>query len=580
MFKFSGKLADTATSTRRAATAGRHVDIAEPSQIGSAFAKPTSLGVLEGLLPTKNLKKMREIYRDMYLHDPICGAVIDMISNLPFGPFSLSGVPDTSMLLTYLKSCESIRLQSLLPALTSDYMVNGAFLGVLNYDPSEKIFDSVSPQDINNAELEFIPIFGNTPLVTLVFPQGYASFMSRTGDPRVQKALKWVPKALQEAMKKGRLDLNTENTLFVPRRSSSYDFVGTSILQRLAPIFLMEKALMRGTIELAYRRQRAILHVVVGDEDWTPSQTDLDSVATLFMNADRDPVGSIIATRPGIQVNDIQPGGEFWRSDSISDQMTSLKLKALGVGESFLGTDASVNSVENAMNVFTRQLEAFRTLITHDVLYNKIFPLVAATNNFVRDSDDSGYKSYAMFKDESTGHMSVLSSGTAAGRIAEEDIDASKYHIPTVTWHTSLNGGMSGSDRLEMLKNLSAVGVPVPLRILAATAGLSLADIMNGKDEDLQMRKELKAYNKLIQKDMQSADGGGEGGDFASSLLHGGMPKTKSILSRDFGDLNDRLTPSLDGRGRRQVKTARYQQQMDEQINRRINEAATRLEVP
>lgn len=576
MFKFYDKGAvGSAYSKSSSSVSSKFEDSANPVPQhgnGISFVKPTALGMLEGLLST-NERALRVLYRDMYRHDPIVGATIDMLSNLPFGSFSLSGVPSAEMLEVYLRTCESLRLQTLLPALTTDYNVDGQFLGILNYDPSDKIFDSISPQNIDNAELEFVPLFGATPLVTLKFPPEYQRLFSKTTDPRVQKALRWIPQKMQNAIKNGRLEVATENTLYVPRRSFSYSLQGTSILQRLLPIFILEKSLLRGTIELSYRRQRGILHIIAGDEEWTATQDDLDKIAMMFTEADRDPVGAVLATRPGIMVNEVQTGGDFWRHDSVSSQFETTKLRALGVGDSFLSSETTVQGAENSLNVFLQNLKSFRSQVTSDVLYNKVFAMVAATNGFVKDDDN--YQVMGKIYEENGKYFAYSNEN----RIKDEDVDPSRYYIPTVTWHNTLSTSQSGAEYLSTLQTLSQAGVPVPIRMMAAAGGISLQDLINGQEEDISIRKSLKDYMDQIRKLSPSPEEGQGGSDFGSVIetLENTLIPHKSPLSRDFGELNEILTPSLDGRGRRQVKSPKFQKEQDEKMNRIIAEAATRI---
>jgi hypothetical protein len=56
-----------------------------------------------------------------------------------------------------------------------------------------------------------------------------------------------------------------------------------------------------GTLLESIKRQRAIMHITVGDVDWEPTEDDLDYVTELFTNADADPLGAVIATRAGIK---------------------------------------------------------------------------------------------------------------------------------------------------------------------------------------------------------------------------------------------------------------------------------------
>lgn len=50
-------------------------------------------------------------------------------------------------------------------------------------------------------------------------------------------------------------------------------------------------------------RKGDILHVKCGIQDvWDPSDEELDEIAELFALAEEDPVGAVVATRTGIEV--------------------------------------------------------------------------------------------------------------------------------------------------------------------------------------------------------------------------------------------------------------------------------------
>jgi hypothetical protein len=238
------------------------------------------------------------------------------------------------------------------------------------------------------------------------------------------------------------------------------------------------------------------------------------------------------------------------------EQFTTLKLRALGVGDSFLNTDVNVSAAENSMNVFFSQLKSFRSLVTKELLYNKIFLLVAATNGYKKDGYES---SYASTKD----------------RVKEEEIDSVDYHIPRVTWHTQLGVSRTGNEYIEILKSLTEQGLPIPARMLAVAAGISIEDLVHGKDEDLKLREELAKYNKAIA-DMKAASGVAptEGGDFGTFE----DPPNTSLLTRDYGDLADRCIVNLDSSGRRQVKSAKFVKEENDRVNKVISDAAKRMD--
>ena len=67
------------------------------------------LGTLEGILGKDDWKTKHKIYRDIYTYD-LAGAVVDIISTLPYSDFNLIGISDDKELLIKLKKIISIAL--------------------------------------------------------------------------------------------------------------------------------------------------------------------------------------------------------------------------------------------------------------------------------------------------------------------------------------------------------------------------------------------------------------------------------------------------------------------------------------
>lgn len=62
-------------------------------------------------------------------------------------------------------------------------------------------------------------------------------------------------------------------------------------------------------------KKRDILHVVLGGDNWEPTQEDMEQMAKMFMEAAVDPTGAVIVTRQGVDIEltaeYVQEGEEF-----------------------------------------------------------------------------------------------------------------------------------------------------------------------------------------------------------------------------------------------------------------------------
>lgn len=506
---------------------------------GSATLGNYEKGILDGFVQVNNDKVVRQICRDIYYHDPIAGSAIDLQSEIPFSEFTLSGLPDQEMLKTYAKSVESLNVKMLLPELTREYQVDGAFVGFLNKDDESGAYTSIMPQNLDFCELTPLPIYGRDPLIDLIIPKDVKALYNK-GDKRVKDAFDNYGDDLPKMMSKDRISLDPKDVLYIPRRTFSTNSIGMSILRRVLPVWIMEKALLRGSIDLAYRRQRSILQIVAGDEEWEPSNQELTTLVNMVIQADADPTGAVLATRPGINFNEIRSASDFWRYDEMYDFFSGVKMRALGISDAFLSGDSTYSNMETSLSVFIEQIRAFRDMITRKVFYNRLFPLIAVANDFtvekyVKEKEQDKHKvssrhnsNVIMGRDGSY----MWSSATAVtARRAEDEIDLTKYLLPKLQWHKQLKPE-ADADYLNVLATVEEKGLPIPMRIWAAAAGLSLPEILTSLDEDINLRKRIDRYNKKKPKSATQE---------ASDLFTGGSAlPIKKVRNFDNVDLRMR----------------------------------------
>jgi len=157
----------------------------------------------------------------------------------------------------------------------------------------------------HNCEITEIPLAGYDPKIDLKVSDEMKKFI-RSTDPRDREAQKEINTDLrQKIMKGGTIALEPLSTLYVTRQTVP-GVKDLSYYSRVLPMWLIEKALIRGTIIGAWRRQRSILHLICGSEEWEPSPQQLSELAQLFISADQDPTGAVVATRNGIETNEIR----------------------------------------------------------------------------------------------------------------------------------------------------------------------------------------------------------------------------------------------------------------------------------
>lgn len=445
--------------------------------------------MLTGLTPNVE-KVLQRVYRDIYYNESVAGCAVDLISTLPFSEFSLGGLAQQKGDLrkvhqVYQETLERLNLRTLLPEMSVDYLVTGKHCSSLLYNKEKKTFTDILPHNIDNINIEPLPFYSQDPIITVTFPDDVKNILGRTDSPRVQRIREHLGASVIDKILEGEMELDPLSTIFIPRRTFSQNDTGTSYLRRILPIYLIEKNLFRGTLVESARRQRGIMHVSLGDGDtWIPTVQDLEFITELFMGADSDPLGAIIATRAGIMVEEHRQGGDFWKSTDFNDTVLNHKLRALGISEAFLSGDASYATGDAALSVFIDTIRNFRDMMTRKLFYNKLFPLISLINGFTTKDNRLTIQDNL---------ITQLTSEEALTKLN----DNSKLLVPSVHWNKQLKPE-GDQTYIEMLNLLTEKGVPVPLRAFAAAGGLDLDLLIRQQDEDIDLRKRVSEYTKKI----------------------------------------------------------------------------------
>ncbi len=155
------------------------------------------------------------------------------------------------------------------------------------------------------------------------------------------------------------------------------------------------------------------------------------------------------------------------------------------------------NTMESSMTVFVETLRSYRDMMTRKIFYNKLFPLISVVHG-LRVKDGKIIRSESPKNTEDA--LEILQ-------------DGSKLLIPIVHWNKQLKPE-GDTAYLDILDRMTAAGVPVPLRIMAAAGGFNLDELMVQKDDDIDSRKKIKTYMEEIAKiNPPKQEGGGEGGE-------------------------------------------------------------------
>lgn len=484
--------------------------------------------MLSGLLGENEQTNMR-FYRDIYHYDTVAGAAVDLMSTMPFSDFHLEGCEDKSRINTYMASVEALNLKTLFPEVSVDYLVTGSFTATPVYKASAKKFVDLIPWRTEDCDVTPGPFLGIDPMIRVKPNPEMREFLT-SQEPHFAKMREKLNRSMLEALQSDSVDLDPLTTLYVPRKTFTYNHTGTSFFKRILPLYLIEKSLYRGTLIESGRRQRAMLHLPMGDDLWEPSPEEMQAIVALFQQADLDPLGAIVGTRSAVTPAEYRQGGDFWKYTDITDVTTSMKLRALGISESFLSGEATYASMEVSLSVFVENLRAYRNMITQKIFYSKLFPLIAYSNGFLKKNAKT-QKEQAAF-----GEMTLKHNLN----------DATMLDMPIVHWQKALRPEADQA-YLEVLGTLKDHGVPVSIATWAAAGGMTTEQLVKEAQADVALQKKLKEITghdvgqeneSGAEFDDMAAHGQGQYSEEQSRVMQVAGPllgrRRRGILSRNF----------------------------------------------
>lgn len=520
------------------------------TNVNMAMSGPlNSVNLLHGIVPEQE-DQLRRYYRDIYYNDPVAGATIDLLSSFPFSEYTLTGC-DAERLEKYNESMERLNTRALMPNISTSYLVDGSSVSSLIFNKKDKVFIDLIMYSTDDCKIEQLPFYSSDPRIIVRNSAAMQRFMA-SNDPQDRALQQLLPGAMRNLLKSPAMKLDALTTLYLARRPLP-GCEPISFLKRILPIYLLERTLYRGTLVEAQKRQRSMLHLRMGDDTHTYTPEEMAETVNQFMIADLDPLGAVLGTRNTVEASEIRQGGDFWKWTDTIDTLVPYKLRAMGISEAFLSGDASYSNAETALSVFLENTDAYRSYLTYEVFTNKIFPIVAISNDFFKKG-----------KEASTGKRAAMQYQANNNR----DLD-----IPQLRWHKKLEA-KSDESMMDVLEKLQEKGFPIPLRMWAAAGKIDLPSYYQDLGHDAETRKIISELTGLKEEDIGAAnDGEGmdqEGGEFASL-----QSKSSGALHR-LGLANRRFDEELaEVRGKTKTGKDKYihnQRKVNAQVNATIVE--------
>ena len=506
--------------------------------------------VVEEWVP-HSLPALNRMYRNIYARDNVAGLAVDIWSTMPWSKYDIVGIEDPAILQFYRDAILPLFTPKLLEDITREILIHGRFCANLIYDSTKGYWTQMLPNDPNFIDIMPVPVAGIDPLINLRMSPGDIEFLL-SPDPRLARIRKNIPQHfLNNLRTSGQIPLEPYNTLWVARQISPYDYVGTSMLTRVIPYWAIEKPLLNATVIAARRRAGPILHVTIdstAESGGLPTTEELTEIAGMFIQADMDPVGAVVATRAGIEANEITGGGQgLWKLSDDSQFLVENKMRACGMNEEWLTGQASYNNYDDSRSVFMDQVRSLRdTVVTKTIL--KYAEILARAHGFVKTSKariDHKVKVKHLDKtsyDMPNGMYPYRSlTIEEAMAIPKEDLI-----LPVIQFEKSLKAE-GDMHLLELVEKIEDKGVTIPIRTWTQLAGISLDDIMDELPQDAKIRKKFAKYKADIGEGEGGEDEGGGDEDFSLGSVNAKnaqklskletLKKFKSIVRREYTNL-------------------------------------------
>jgi hypothetical protein len=426
--------------------------------------------LLTGIVPEQE-ELLRRYYRDIYHYDHVAGAAVDIISSFPFSRWTLTGM-ETDELEKFDESLFRLNLRSLLPEISMSYLVDAEYIGTLIFNHKDKVFVDVLTHNPDECQVDRYPFYSVAPKIRVVNSAETRKFMEST-DKYARQIRSMFAEEFIRALKASAYELNPLTTMYLARRTLPSK-PPISYLKRILPIYLLEKQLYRGTLVEAHKRQRSMLHVTAGDDNWEPTPEELDALVAMFQQVEVDPLGGIITTRNGVTAQELRQGGDFWKWTDQADILVPYKLRALGCSEALLSADATYSNAETALSVFMENMDQYREYITYQVFENRLFPIVSYANDYIKDP--------AKQKGEKTRLQMMYAIN-----------NQQNLRVPKLHWHKRLEA-KSEDNPLDVLNTVSEKGLPIPLRMWAAAAKIDIDTLIHELREDEKIRTVIEQY--------------------------------------------------------------------------------------
>lgn len=459
-------------------------------------------------------------WRMFYKMDPIVGTCVDLLGELLWSDFQLTGEGVDGEVKDAMEAqCNETQLRAVLPFFVKEFLVVGEVCPHTYYDEQKGIWTHIALHNPDQLEIIYSPFVKMDPIAEFV-PDDRLRQVVTSPNPMLRRIREMMPPELVARLSsRQNITLSPVNFTFIPRKLHPYDIRGTSILSRLWRVFMAEDALWNSFIATARRAASPLKVAKIGDAstNFIPGPEQERKLQQLLAQAELDPQAWLV-WHYGINFELAGAPERVMAINNNYDLIERIKLVALGISKSFLTGEVTYASAAAGLTVFLQRLLTMREFFESTWLRPKFFKQVAIMNKWVKPTSaevgGKGTQSQGPFMRTRRSHAEVL-----------ED---NRYIVPTIEWEKSLDPA-ANTERVQALATLKdSLGVRVSKRTILATVGLDY------ESELKQIKSEIKLQKEVIGNDLEaaaaagvqlpgmgpppSADGeGGGGGDMSVS---------------------------------------------------------------
>lgn len=453
-------------------------------------------------------------WRMFFKLDNIAGPVTEMISDLPYSDFQLSGEGvDGEIKDTYETMCDEVNLRSLMPKMTREFLVVGEACPHLFYDDVERIWTYCALHNPDQLEVIHSPLLPMQPIVQFM-PDERLREIVTSSHPMISQVRESMPPDLvRRVMAREPITLHPLNFTLIARKMHDYDVRGTSIFSRLWRAFMLEDAVFSAAIATARRMATPLKVAKLGDasSNWIPPPDQHRKLLSLIAQQEADP-GAWLVWHFGLNFELVGVQERVLPITQYYPLIEQIKLAALGVSKAFISGETSYSSAAAGLTVFIQRLHGLRGYMESSWLYPKFFRPIAEMNGWIKPT------------------QAELSHRVRVKRSKTELRERNRYIVPEVKWERSLDPNVD-NERVSAIVSLEGIGMKFSKRTKMACVGADYETELKQIKAEVELEREVIGNDTaaamaagLIQPPGAEGGGGGGGGGGAPALPMPGVP--------------------------------------------------------